>query len=124
MGGRPALAGFARADVYADDCLLICFAILAQLLLGFHSLLGRSGYMQGRRRARHAKHRQQAECVFDFVERAWLAQMLAWVTPDQVRTEHEVKAQLHAWVPEYHAAKPSEATTRQAAQTPLLHPQP
>ena len=35
------------------------------------------------------------------VESAWLEQMLAWVDPGQVRTEHEVKAQLRAWVPEY-----------------------
>ena len=35
------------------------------------------------------------------VESAWLEQMLAWVDTGQVRTEHEVKAQLRAWVPEY-----------------------
>ena len=39
------------------------------------------------------------------VENDWLAQMLAWVETDQVRTEREVKAQLRAWVPEYQPAK-------------------
>ena len=31
----------------------------------------------------------------------WLDQALPWLTPDQARTEQEVKAQLVAWVPEY-----------------------
>jgi FlaA1/EpsC-like NDP-sugar epimerase len=35
------------------------------------------------------------------VENGWLDQALPWLTPDQVRTEQEVKAQLVAWVPEY-----------------------
>ncbi|MBI5751882.1 MAG: polysaccharide biosynthesis protein [Hydrogenophilales bacterium] len=38
------------------------------------------------------------------VEGKWLEQMLGWVNTDQARTEHEVKAQLRAWVPEYQPA--------------------
>ena len=40
------------------------------------------------------------------VDEDWLAQMLAWVETDhQVHTEHEVKAQLRAWVPEYQSPR-------------------
>lgn len=38
------------------------------------------------------------------VEGEWLEQLLAWVDTDQAHAEHEVKAQLRAWVPEYRPA--------------------